>query len=411
MSMAPKPPSPFSDELLDQLLANYTKPEDLTGKDGILKQLTARLIERALQAEMTEHLGYEKNEPKGRGLPNSRNGTSGKTLKTEQGPVDIEVPRDREGTFEPQLVKKRQTRFTGFDEKILGMYARGMTVRDIQGHLEDVYGVEVSPDLISKVTSAVVEDVAAWQNRPLDAVYPIVYLDALVVKVRDQGVVRNKSVYIALGVTLAGAKEVLGLWIEQNEGAKFWLKVVNELKTRGVRDLLIACCDGLKGFPEAIEAVFPQAVVQTCIVHMIRNSLRFVSYKDRKAVAKELRPVYTAASREEALVALDAFEQKWARRYPMIASSWRSNWERVVPFLDFPPDVRRVIYTTNAIESLNSTLRKLLQYRGHFPTDEAVFKLLYLALSKMEKKWERSIRDWSNVLGQFSIFFKDRIPA
>jgi putative transposase len=409
--MAPKSPSPIPEELLDQLLANYTKPEDLTGKDGILKQLTARLVERALQSEMSEHLGYEKHDPKGRGTPNSRNGTSPKTLKTELGEVDIEVPRDREGSFEPQLVRKRQSRFTGFDAKILGMYARGMTVRDIQGHLEDVYGVEVSPDLISKVTSAVVEDVAAWQNRPLDAVYPIVYLDALVVKVRDQGVVRNKSVYIALAVTLGGAKEVLGLWIEQNEGAKFWLKVVNELKTRGVRDVLIACCDGLKGFPEAIEAVFPQAVVQTCIVHMIRNSLRFVSYKDRKAVAKDLRPVYTAASREEAQVALDAFEQKWARRYPMIAASWRNNWERVVPFLDFPPDVRKVIYTTNAIESLNSTLRKLLQYRGHFPTDEAVYKLLYLALSKMEKKWERSIRDWSNVLGQFSIFFKDRIPA
>jgi len=264
MTVAPKSASPFSDELLDQLLANYTKPEDLTGKDGILKQLTARLVERALHSEMTEHLGYEKHDPKGRSLPNARNGTSPKTLKTEQGPVEIEVPRDREGTFEPQLVRKRQTRFTGFDEKILGMYARGMTVRDIQGHLEEVYGVEVSPDLISRVTSAVVEDVAAWQNRPLDAVYPIVYLDALVVKVRDQGVVRNKSVYIALGVTLAGAKEVLGLWIEQNEGAKFWLKVVNELKTRGVRDVLIACCDGLKGFPEAIEAVFPQAVVQTC---------------------------------------------------------------------------------------------------------------------------------------------------
>jgi putative transposase len=411
MTVAPKSASPFSDELLDQLLANYTKPEDLTGKDGILKQLTARLVERALQSEMTEHLGYEKHDPKGRGLPNARNGTSAKTLKTDQGPLEIEVPRDRDGTFEPQLVRKRQSRFTGFDQKILGMYARGMTVRDIQGHLEDVYGVEVSPDLISRVTSAVVEDVSAWQNRPLDAVYPIVYLDALVVKVRDQGVVRNKSVYIALGVTLAGAKEVLGLWIEQNEGAKFWLKVVNELKTRGVRDILIACCDGLKGFPEAIEAVFPQAVVQTCIVHMIRNSLRFVSYKDRKAVAKELRPVYTAASREEAQVALDSFEQKWTRRYPMIATSWRANWERVVPFLDFPPDVRRVIYTTNAIESLNSTLRKLLQYRGHFPTDEAVHKLLYLALSKMEKKWERSIRDWSAVLGQFSVFFKDRIPA
>src|SRR4051794_40128 len=298
MTMAPKTPNPFSDEVLDQILANYTKPEDLTGKDGILKQLTARLVERALQSEMSEHLGYEKHDPKGRGTPNSRNGTSAKTLKTELGEVDIEVPRDREGSFEPQLVRKRQSRFTGFDTKILGMYARGMTVRDIQGHLEDVYGVEVSPDLISKVTSAVVEDVAAWQNRPLDAVYPIVYLDALVVKVRDQGVVRNKSVYIALAVTLAGAKEVLGLWIEQNEGAKFWLKVINELKTRGVRDLLITCCDGLKGFPEAIEAVFPQAVVQTCIVHMIRNSLRFVSYKDRKAVAKDLRPVYTATSRE-----------------------------------------------------------------------------------------------------------------
>ncbi len=411
MNMAPKTPSPFSDELIDQLLAGYSKPEDLTGKDGILKQLTARLVERALQGEMTEHLGYERHDPKGRGAANSRNGTSSKTLTTDHGPVEIEVPRDRDASFEPHLVKKRQTRFTGFDEKILGMYARGMTVRDIQAHLEDIYSVDVSPDLISRVTSAVTEDVAAWQNRPLDAVYPIVYLDALMVKVRDQGVVRNKAVYIALGVTMAGSKEVLGLWIEQSEGAKFWLKVVNELKTRGVRDILIACCDGLKGFPEAIEAAFPSTVVQTCIVHMIRNSLRFVSYKDRKAVAKDLRPVYAAASREDAAVALDAFEAKWARRYPMIAASWRSNWERGVPFLDFPPDVRRVIYTTNAIESLNSSLRKLLHYRGHFPTDEAVFKLLYLALTNLEKKWERSIRDWNNVLGQFSIFFKDRIPA
>lgn len=409
--MAPKTPSPFPDELLDQLLAGYSKPEDLTGKDGILKQLTARLVERALQAEMTEHLGYERHDPRGRGTPNSRNGTGTKTLKTEQGPVEIEVPRDREGTFDPQLVKKRQTRFTGFDEKILGMYARGMSVRDIQGHLEDLYGVDVSPDLISRVTSAVMDDVVAWQNRPLDAVYPIVYLDALVVKVRDQGVVRNKSVYVALGVTLAGSKEVLGLWIEQSEGAKFWLKVVNELKTRGLRDILIACCDGLKGFPEAIEAVFPETVVQTCIVHMIRNALRFVSYKDRKAVARDLRTVYTAASREEALAALDAFEQKWTRRYPMIASSWRDNWERVVPFLDFPPEIRRVIYTTNAIESMNSTLRKLVHYRGHFPTDEAAIKLLYLGLSNLEKKWGRTTRDWSSVLGQFSIFFKDRIPA
>jgi putative transposase len=274
-----------------------------------------------------------------------------------------------------------------------------------------LYGVEVSPDLISQTTSAVMEDVVAWQNRPLDAVYPIVYLDALVVKVRDQGVVRNKSVYLALGVTMHGTKEILGLWIEHTEGAKFWLKVVNELKTRGVRDILIACCDGLKGFPEAIETAFPQAVVQTCIVHMIRNSLRYVSYKDRKAVVKDLRPIYAASSRAEAEAALDAFEAKWGRRYATISASWRANWERVVPFLDFPPEVRKVIYTTNAIESLNSSLRKLVHYRGHFPNDEAVTKLLYLALTNLEKRWERSVRDWSNVLGQFSIFFKDRLPT
>jgi putative transposase len=411
MTTTPKAKSPFPDELIDQLLAGYSSPEDLTGKDGILKQLTARLVERALQAEMTDHLGYDKNDPKGRGSGNSRNGTGSKTLKTDLGAVEVEVPRDREGTFEPQLVKKRQTRFKGFDEKIVALYARGMTVRDIQSHLEELYGVEVSPDLISRATSAVMEDVIAWQSRPLDAVYPIVYLDALVVKVRDQGVVRNKSVYLALAVTMHGTKEVLGLWIEQNEGAKFWLKVVNELKTRGVRDILIACCDGLKGFPEAIETAFSSTVVQTCIVHLIRNSLRFVSYKDRKAVVKDLRPIYTAASREEALAALEAFEHKWGRRYATIAASWRSNWERVVPFLDFPPEVRKVIYTTNAIESLNSSLRKLLHYRGHFPSDEAVSKLLYLALVNMEKRWERSTRDWSGVLGQFAVFFKERLPA
>jgi putative transposase len=361
---------------------------------------------------MTEHLGYDKSSaPRGRGASNTRNGTTAKTLRTEFGDVPIDVPRDRDGSFEPQLVKKRQTRFAGFDAKILALYARGMTVRDIQGHLEDLYGVEVSPDLISRVTLAVMEDVVAWQNRPLDAVYPIVYLDALVVKVRDQGVVRNKSVYLALGVTMHGSKEVLGVWIEQNEGAKFWLKVVNELKTRGVRDILIACCDGLKGFPEAIETAFPQTVVQTCIVHMVRNSLRYVSYKDRKAVVKDLRPIYAAASRTDAEAALEAFEAKWGRRYETISSSWRANWERVVPFLDFPPEVRKVIYTTNAIESLNATLRKLLHYRGHFPSDEAVTKLLYLALTNIEKKWERSVRDWSNVLGQFAVFFKDRLPT
>jgi putative transposase len=274
-----------------------------------------------------------------------------------------------------------------------------------------MYGVDVSPDLVSRVTDAVADDVTAWQQRPLDSVYCIVYLDALVVKVRDQGVVRNKAVYLALGVTAHGSKEVLGLWIEQNEGAKFWLKVVNELKTRGVRDILIACCDGLKGFPEAIEAVFPNAVVQTCIVHMIRNSARFVSYKDRKELVRDLKPVYTAANREGAEAALRAFEEKWGRRYPMIGSSWRANWERVVPFLDFPPDIRRIIYTTNAIESLNSSLRKLVYHRGHFPSDEAVTKLLYLALRNLEKRWDRSARDWSKALGQFAIFFEGRLPS
>jgi putative transposase len=364
-----------------------------------------------MQAEMTDHLGYEKHAAESRSLPNARNGTRTKTLKTDQGELEIEVPRDRESTFEPQLVKKRQTRFTGFDEKILALYARGMTVRDIQGHLEELYGVDVSPDLISRATSAVMEDVIAWQNRPLDAVYPIVFLDALVVKVRDQGVVRNKSVYLAIGVTVHGTREVLGIWIEQTEGAKFWLKVMNELKTRGVQDVLIVCCDGLKGFPEAIESVFPKATVQTCIVHMIRNSLRYVSFKDRKAVVKDLKPIYTAANRAGAEAALNAFEAKWGRRYEMISASWRTNWERVVPFLDFPPEVRRVIYTTNQIEALNSSLRKLLQYRGHFPHDESVTKILYLALRRMEKKWERALWNWSAVLGQFAVFFHGRIPA
>jgi len=399
----------ISDELIDQLLAGYSRPEDLTGKDGILKQLTARLVERALQGEMSEHLGYDKGAaPRGR-AGNTRNGASSKTLRTELGDVDIEVPRDRDGSFEPQLVKKRQTRLEGFDAKILALYARGMTVRDIQGHLEELYGVEVSPDLISRATSAVMEDVVAWQSRPLDPVYPIVYLDALVVKVRDQGVVTNKSVYLALGVTVRGTKEVLGIWIEQNEGAKFWLKVVNELKTRGVTDVLIACCDGLKGFPEAIETVFPHAVVQTCIVHMIRNSLRYVSYKDRRAVVADLKPIYTAVSRSHAEQALAAFEARWGRRYPTIGASWRTNWERVVPFLDFPPEIRKVVYTTNAIESLNATLRKLLHYRGHFPSNEAVLKLLYLALANAQKRWAKRLDNWGHVLGQFSVFFHNRL--
>lgn len=400
----------IKEEILEQLMASVSSPEQLLGKNGLLKQLTSRLVERALQAEMTEHLGFESGE-RPAAATNGRNGYTSKTLVTDHGEVVVDVPRDREGTFEPKLVRKRERRLAGFDDKILALYARGMSVRDIQGHLKELYGVDVSPDLVSRVTDAVADEVASWQGRPLDAVYPIVYLDALVVKVRDQGVVRNKAVYLALGVTIHGNKEVLGMWIEQNEGAKFWLKLINELKTRGVRDILIACCDGLKGFPEAIEAVFPQTTVQTCIVHMIRNSVRFVSYKDRKEVVRDLKPVYAASNREGAELALAAFEEKWGRRYPMIGTSWRAAWERVVPFLDFPPEIRRIIYTTNAIESINSTLRKLVYYRGHFPSDDAVFKLLFLALRNLEKRWDRAAREWHKALGQFAIFFQGRIPS
>jgi putative transposase len=399
----------IKEEVLNELLASVSSPEQLLGKDGLLKQLTARLVEKALQAEMTQHLGYDAGQ--GKPSANGRNGYSSKILTTDHGDVTIDVPRDREGSFEPKVVKKRERRVAGFDDRILALYARGMTMRDIQGHLQDLYGVEVSPDLISRVTDAVMDDVANWQGRPLDAVYPIVYLDALVVKIRDEGVVRNKAVYLALGVTVQGGKEVLGMWIEQNEGAKFWLKVVSELKNRGVRDILVACCDGLKGFPEAIEAAFPQTVVQTCIVHMIRNSVRFVGYKDRKEVVRDLKPVYTASSRDDAEHALARFEEKWNRRYPMIAASWRAAWERVVPFLDFPPEIRRIIYTTNAIESMNSTLRKLVYYRGHFPSDDAVFKLLFLALRNLEKRWNRSAREWTKALGQFAVYFAGRLPA
>ena len=399
------------DEVLKELLAGYKKPEDLLGPEGLLKQLTAALVSKALSAEMTEHLGYEKHETAGRGSGNSRNGTSEKTLKTDSGEMPIEVPRDRNGSFEPQLVKKHQTHFDGFDEKIISMYARGMTVREIQGHLQELYGVEVSPDLISRVTSAVLEEVNAWQGRPLDAVYPIVYLDALVIKVRDQGTVTNKSAYLAIGVNMAGTKEVLGLWLEGTEGAKFWLKILTELKNRGVQDILILCCDGLKGFPEAIEAVFPKAVVQTCIVHMIRNSLRFVSYKDRKAVAGAIKPIYAAQTDVLAEAALAAFETSaFGMRYPTIGKSWRANWQRVIPFLAFPREIRKVIYTTNAIESLNYSLRRIIKTRGHFPNEEAATKLLYLALVRAEQRWTMPIRDWRGALNQLSVHFDGRLP-
>ena len=398
------------DELLKELLAEYKRPEDLLGPNGLLKQLTGALVEKALQAEMTEHLGYEKHAPSGRGSGNSRNGASGKTLKTEAGEVAIEVPRDRNATFEPQLVKKHQTHFDGFDDKIISMYARGMTVREIQGHLKELYGTEVSPDLISRVTDAVLDEVKGWQNRPLDSVWPIVYLDALVVKIRDQGTVTNKSAYLAVGVNIQGTKEVLGLWLESNEGAKFWLKIMTELKNRGIADMLLVCCDGLKGFPEAIEAAFPRSTVQTCIVHMIRNSIRFVAWADRKPVVNALKPIYAADTEAAAEAALTAFERGLGQRYPMIGKSWRSNWQRVIPFLAFPRDVRKAIYTTNAIESLNFQLRKIIKTRGHFPSDDAAFKLLYLALSRAQEKWTMPIRNWKNALNQFAVHFEGRLP-
>jgi putative transposase len=399
------------DELLDELLAGYSKPEDLTGPEGLLKRLTGALVSRALKAEMTDHLGYEPHAAEGDGSGNTRNGTSPKTLKTDQGDVPIEVPRDRNGTFEPQLVKKHQRRFTGFDDKILSMYARGMSVRDIQAHLEELYGTEVSPSLISDVTDAVVDEVAAWQNRPLDRVWPIVYLDALVIKVRDQGVVQNKSAYLALGVGVDGTKEILGLWLESTEGAKFWLRVVNELKNRGVEDIFIACCDGLKGFPQAIEAVFPKTLVQTCIVHLIRSSTRFVTWADRKAVIADLRAIYAADTEDAALVALAQFEKKWRPRYPVVGDAWRTHWERVRPFFAFPKQIRKIIYTTNAIESLNFQLRKVTKAKGHFPSDEAAVKMLYLALRNAQKKWKAPPIFWKSALNQFAIYFDGRLPA
>ena len=398
-------------KLVEELLKDYSGPEDLLGPDGLLKKLTAALVERAMEAEMTDHLGYEKHDPAGRGSGNSRNGKTDKTLKTDKGDLPVRIPRDRNGTFEPVLVPKNKTHFDGFDDKILSMYARGMTTRDIQSHLHELYGTEVSPSLISRVTDAVIDELKEWQNRPLDPVWPIVYLDALVLKVRDQGVVRNKSAFLAVGVNIRGKKEVLGIWLEATEGAKLWTKVITELQNRGMEDMLIVCCDGLKGFPDAIEAVFPETVVQTCIVHMIRNSLRFISWKDRKAVVADLKPIYQAPTEEAAEQALTAFEAKWNARYPMIAKSWRSNWERVTPFLAFPADIRKVIYTTNAIETLNFQLRKVIKNRGHFPNDEAAVKLLYLALKNASERWTMPIKNWNRALNQFSVYFEGRLPV
>ena len=403
-------PNPIPTDLIDSLLSGYQKPEDLIGENGLLKQLTKALVERALEAEMTEHLGHARHNPVMNPSGNTRNGKSQKTLKGDFGELPIEIPRDRHGSFEPQIVAKHQSRWTGFDDKIISLYARGLTVREIQSHLEELYGTEVSPSLISTVTDAVADEVKAWQSRPLEPIYPIVYLDCIHVKVRDTGAVRVKAVYLAIGINISGEKEVLGLWIAQTEGAKFWLQVVTELKNRGVQDIFIACVDGLKGFPEAIETVYPQTAVQLCIVHLVRNSLNYVSWKMRKQIAADLKQIYQSSTVDEAEQRLAEFESQWNDAYPPIAQIWRRNWSRIIPFFDYPPEIRRIIYTTNAIESVNMSLRKITKNRGSFPSDEALSKLFYLALMNISKKWTMPLHDWKAALNRFSIQFDDRMP-
>lgn len=397
-------------KLVDQLLADHgRRVEDIAGENGLLKQLTKAILERALNAELTDHLGYEKHDPAGYKSGNSRNGKSSKTLKGDFGEMEIETPRDRNGTFEPKIVGKHQTRWTGFDDKILSMYARGMTTREIQAHLEEIYQVEVSPTLISNVTEAVQQEVVAWQGRPLYPLYPIVYLDALKVKMRDNGHVQNRAVHVAIGVNLEGKKEVLGLWTTSNEGAKFWLQVLTEIKTRGVQDIFIACVDGLKGFPDAIETVFPQAEVQLCIVHLVRHSLEYVSWKQRREAAADLRAIYTSPTAEVAEQKREDFAAKWDRTHPTIAQIWKRNWERITPFFAFPDDIRKVIYTTNAIESLNMSLRKIIKTRGSFPNEEAALRLLYMALQNHSKKWSH-VQGWREALNRFQILWPERMP-
>src|SRR6202142_3492130 len=397
-------------KLIDQLLVNYKKPEDIIGENGLLKQLTKALLERALQAELTEHVGYEKHDPAGNNSGNSRNGTAKKSLKGDFGEIELETPRDRNGSFEPKIVSKGQTRFTGFDDKIISMYSRGMTTREIEGHLKEMYGIEVSPTLISNVTEAVMEEVKAWQSRPLDEVYPIVYMDALRVKVRDGGHIQNKAIHVAMGVNMEGHKEILGLWTAQNEGAKFWLQVLTELQSRGVKDIFIACVDGLKGFPEAIEAVYPKTTVQLCIVHMVRASLNYVNWKQRKAVAGDLREAYQSATAFDADQRLDTFAKKWDGVCPMVSQTWRRNWDRFTPFFAYPAEIRKVIYTTNAVESLNMSLRKIIKTRGSYPNGEAALRLLWLALRNHSKKWS-CVQGWREALNRFQILWPERMPV
>jgi putative transposase len=399
----------LADEVIDELLAGARTEEEIVGHGGVLAQLTKRLVERAMSAELTEHLGYEPHQEPPGGAGNTRNGSTGKTLATEHGPVRIETPRDRKGSFEPQIVRKGQRRFEGFDDKILALYSRGLSTRDIEAHLAEIYGVKVGRDLISRVTDAVMDDVREWQQRPLDDVYPVVFLDALVLKIREGGTVQRRACYLALGVTVEGERDVLGMWFQETEGAKFWMQVLAELKQRGVSDILLCCVDGLKGFPDAIESIYPQTVVQTCVVHLIRHSLKYVPRREREQVARDLKPIYTAVDADAAQAALEAFDEKWGTRFPVITQAWLTAWEYVTPFLAFPPEVRRVVYTTNAIEALNRQLRKAIKTKGHFPNEEAARKLIYLAITNAVPAWTRT-RNWTTALLAFKIHFGDRLP-
>ena len=397
-------------EVLDELLKEYKGPDDFYGQDGLIKQLSKALIERAMQTELTEQLGYEKSKAGEKETENRRNGALSKTLRTDQGPMEIEIPRDRNGDYEPLIVPKHQREWRGFDEKILSMYGLGLSTKAIQENLKEIYNVDVSPELISRVTDEVKGLVGEWRNRPLEAFYPVLFFDALRVNIRDEGHVSKKSVYLALAIGLDGQKEVLGLWIEQNEGAKFWMGILNELKNRGVKDVLIAAVDGLTGFPDAINAVFPKTEVQLCMVHMVRGSLKYVPYKDRKAVTVDLKEIYLAPSEDAALAALDCFSEKWDKKYSMISRSWRNRWNEVIPFMKFSPEIRKAIYTTNAIESLNYTLQRNLKTRLSFPNNEAAMKLIFMILQRIKKKWTMPIRNWGEALNQFALIYGDRVP-
>jgi len=400
----------FDEKQLNKLVTSCTGKEDIFGENGLIKSFVKAVLEKALEGEMTEHLGYEKHATEGNNTGNSRNGYSKKTVSGQFGDVNLEIPRDRKDSFEPVIIQKQQTRFDGFDDKILSLYARGMSVRDIQDQLKELYGVDVSPSLISTVTESVLEEVKAWQNRTLDVVYPIVYLDALVLKIKENKQIINKAVHLALGINVDGQKELLGMWIAKNEGAKFWLSILTELKNRGIKDIFIACVDGLVGLPEAIETVYPKAKIQQCIVHLIRNSLKFVPWKDRKAVAADLKTVYGATTEEAALQALEAFGNKWESKYPNISRSWLEKWEHISVFFAYPEEIRKIIYTTNSIESLNMTFRKVLKNKRFFPSEDAVFKQLYLALQNISRRWTKPVNDWNLAINRFMIEFGDRMP-